>query len=350
MIGLIILLLVIIIIAVEGVSLNGRSRSLPVTFSVDTRLVEPGETATLYYTVSNPSKLPVFYVGFSLYLRPDVTVMEGEEFRSIHVSKTDIGTSVSHHFFLPAYGRFKGKVQISLQGRGIHELGEYFVETGDFFGIFPIVFSERISRRIICTSEKTQEADTDFYGGDLGDISVRRFIMDDPTMLLGYREYTGNEPMKQISWNQTAKTGRLMVRQNDFTTDRSCVVLVNMYSSLRPEMEECMKLVRTVCEQLEEANVPYELMTNGDLLSVPEGTGREHLFFILKKIGLSRLMGFNTFDNLVDRCIRRRRSNCRHIVITPSVEQGVQAQIDHLGRYLDMRPVVLTPAERGTAL
>ncbi len=350
MIGLILLLLVIIIIAVEGVSLRGRSRSLPVEFSVDTRLVEPGETATLYYTVSNPSRLPVFYVGFSLYLDPDVTVMEGEEFCNAHVSKTDIGISVGHHFFLPAYGRFKGKVRIALKGRGVHELGQYFVETGDFFGLSPIIASERISRRIICTSEKSREIDSEFYGGDLGDISVRRFIMDDPTMLLGYREYTGNEPMKQISWNQTAKTARLMVRQNDFTTDRCCVVLVNMYSSLRPQMEECLKLVRTVCEQLEDARVPYELISNGDLLSVPEGTGREHLFSVLKKIGLSRLMGFNTFDSLVEHCIRKRRSNCCHIVITPSVEAKLQAQIEHLGHYTDMRPLVITPVERGSAL
>ena len=57
---------------------------------------------------------------------------------------------------------------------------------------------------------------------------MRRFILDDPSLLVGYREYTGREPMKQISWNQTAKTGRLTVRQNDHTTDRIAMVIVNM--------------------------------------------------------------------------------------------------------------------------
>ena len=133
--------------------------------------------------------------------------------------------------------------------------------------------------------------------------------MDDPTMFLGYREYTGREPMKQISWKQTAKAGRLMVRVNDYTSDRVVTILVNMYSSLRPQLENCLKLVRTVCEQLEEAKIPYELMTNGDLLSVHEGMGREHLFYILRRIGISRLAGFTSFGSLIDRCVRRRRSS-----------------------------------------
>ena len=113
MITLVIFLLVIILIAVEAVSVWGNRRSLPVEFSVDTRLVEPGETATLYYTVSNPHRLPIFYVGFSLYLDLDVTVSEDAEFCSAHVRKTDTGTSVSYRFFLPAYGRFPSLREIA---------------------------------------------------------------------------------------------------------------------------------------------------------------------------------------------------------------------------------------------
>ena len=343
MITLIIFLLVLIILVIEGISVWGNKRSLQVEFDADTTLVEPGEAATLYYTVRNPYRLPVLYVGFSLFLSPEVTVREGKEFCRLHVSSTDTGTRVEHKFFLPGRREFRGKMHFSLSRRGPHDLGKCYVETGDFLGIFPVLREDRITKRIVCTSDKCSADELEFPGGEIGDISVRRFIIDDPTMLLGYRDYTGREPMKQISWNQTAKVGKLMVRQNDYTTDRVAVVLVNMYTSQRQLLESCLKIVRTVCEQLEDAKIPYEMMSNGDLLSVPEGIGREHLFFILRKIGLSRLSGYNTFGSLVERCVRRRRSNCCHIIITPAAEAEIRGQIDYLGSHVDSRPVVIVP-------
>ena len=338
-------MLVIIILVVEGISVWGNKRELPVEFDLDTTLVEPGETATLYYSVQNPHRLPLLFVGFSLYLATDVTVCEDRDFYRLHVSANDTGTSVRHHLYLPAYSKFSGKVRFSLSSRGIHDLGQYFLETGDYLGLYPLINSGIIGKRIVCTSEKYSGGKLKFPGGELGDISVRRFIMDDPTMLLGYREYTGREPMKQISWKQTAKTGKLMVRQNDYTTDSVVTILVNMYSSLRPQMENCLKLVRTVCEQLEEAKIPYELMSNGDLLTVPEGIGREHLFFILRRLGLSRLSGFTGFGSLVDRCVRRRRGNSCYIIITPAVGPEENTLIDYLGCHVDSRPIVMIPDE-----
>ena len=349
MITLILLLLVIIIVVIEAVSLWGNKRQLEVEFDVDTTLVEPGETATLYYTVSNPHRLPLLYVSLSLYLDADATVCEDKEFCRLHVRKDSAGTKVGHHFYLLAHHKFSGRLHFSLNKRGPHEIGQFFLETGDFLGLYPIIRNESINKKIVCTCEKCGTDEPEFPGGEIGDISVRRFIIDDPTMLLGYREYTGREPMKQISWKQTAKVGKLMVRQNDYTTDRVAVVMVNMYSSQRSQLEDCLKLVRTVCEQLEDARIPYEMMSNGDLLSIPEGIGREHLFFILRRLGLSRLMGYTAFSSLVDRAVCRRRSNCCYIVITPAIESEMMALIDYLSRYVDSRPVVIVPGEKEAA-
>ena len=350
MITIIILLLMVILIVIEVVSLWGNRRPLQVDFDVDTTLVEPQETATLYYTVTNPHRIPLLFVGLSLYLEPDASVREDKEFIRVHVTRHETGTNVKHSFFLPARSRFSGKLHISLSRRGIHDLGKYFLETGDFLGLSPIIYNGQITKKIICTSEKCPEEDLDFPGGEIGDISVRRFIIDDPTMLLGYRDYTGREPMKQISWNQTAKVGRLMVRQNDFTTDRIAMILVNMVSTMRPQMEECLKIVRTVCEQLEDAKIPYAMMSNGDLFSIREGIGREHLFFILRRIGIARPAGFMSFESVVESCVDRRRSNCCYIVITPSVSPETASVIEYLGSHAETRPVVMVPDGNGASV
>ncbi len=345
MITILLFLIVAIVLVVEAVSLWGNTRRLEVEFDVDTTLVEPGEIATLRYAVRNPHPLPLLFVGFSLYLEPEVKVCEDAAFCRQHVAKRDTGTKVGHHFFLPAHGVFTGKVRFSLNRRGLRELGRCFVETGDFLGLFPIINADPISKKVVCTAEKCSEEELSFPGGEMGDLSVRRFILDDPTMLLGYRAYTGREPMKQISWNQTAKVGQLMVRQNDFTTDRVALILVDMDDLLRLQMEHCLKLVRTVTEQLEAAKIPYGLMSNGDLLSIPEGVGREHLFFILRRLGLSRLTRFTGFPSLIERCVRMRRSNCSYIVIAPEDSPERRAWIEYLGSHVDSQPVVLVPGE-----
>ena len=346
MITLILFLFVVFILVIEAVSLWGSSFRPTVEFDVDTTLVEPGEITTLYYTVHNPYRLPLLFIGFSLQLGARVTLCgDGDPLR-LHANGDRSGARVDHNLFLPAHGSFNGRLKFSLNERGLQELGRYAVQTGDYLGLYPIVYMDVIGRRIVCTSEKGVAENLELLGGEIGEQSVRRFILDDPTMLLGYRDYTGLEPMKQISWNQTAKVGRLMVRQHDYTTDRVAAVLVNMDCKRSAALEECLKLIRAVCEQLEESKIPYELISNGDLLSAPLGIGRAHLFFILRRLGLSKPVGFTTFESLVGRCVRRRRGNCTYIVITPEAGPDVRPLIDYLGRHTDSRPIVMIPDAR----
>ena len=52
------------------------------------------------------------------------------------------------------------------------------------------------------------DSSADVLSGFLGDVSVRRFIYEDPVLTTGFREYTGREPMKHISWTQSARGPR----------------------------------------------------------------------------------------------------------------------------------------------
>ena len=164
-------------------------------------------------------------------------------------------------------------------------------------------------------------------------------------MLRGYREYSGREPMKQISWLQSARTGTLTVRQNDFTVDRNVTILFNMEAEAPRIMEHCLELLRQVSETLDASRIPYTLLSNGDLSSLSEGVGRGHLHFVQRKIGLSRLTSYYSFSTLVDRCLRRRSNNNSYIVITPTRRAEVQAALQLLQRYSDHALCVLYGGE-----
>jgi hypothetical protein len=337
----------ILLALVAQLSRRDDLRELLVDFSIDSTLIEPDEQISLRYSVRNNSRWPVLYAALTLQIEPGIRVCEDEAWLQRNTRRDSMGTQIRRHFFLMPRKKTSGRLRVCCTRRGQYRIGRYYLMRGDFMGLDPVLRSGDLGLRLICTARRCEIPAPETLGGVMGEVPVRRFILDDPCMLRGYREYTGREPMKQISWKQTAKVGRLMVRQNDYTTDRVAVVMVNMDSSQRPQLEECLKLVRTVCEELEEKKVPYELMSNGDLLSIPEGIGRGHLFFILRRLGMSRLAGFTTFESLVERCVRRRRSNCSYIVITPLLGPEGKSLIGRLSRHIDSRPIVMVPGAKG---
>ena len=345
MIPFVILFSILGLVLIEYFSRREDLRHLHVTFELDSQLVEPGEVIFLHYTVHNTSPFPLLYSGLTMRLDPVFRVCEDEEWMRRHAAVDFTGTRVDHHFYLLPRRKFTGKLRFCVTERGLFDFGKYYIEFGDFLGLRPVICSDEIGLRIICTAPQCETPEIEARGGEMGDVSVRRFILDDPSMILGYREYTGREPMKQISWNQTAKANRLMVRQNDFTTDRIAAVIVNMDPTHRPWMEKSLSLTRTVCEKLEAAKIPYALQSNGDLFTLAEGLGKNHLFFIQRRIGLSRLTGYTEFALLIEHCIRQRRMGCTYIVITPELNAECQAAVDRLGRFSDQAPIVLSGEE-----
>ena len=345
MIPVVLLFTVLFLALIEIASRREDFRNLSVDFSLDTKLSEPGETVTLRYTVQNTSALPMLFVGFSLRLDPAFTPEEDEAYMRQHIVSDFLGTRLSHHFFLAPKRQFSGKLRFSVRQRGLYDVGKYYLEIGDFMGLKPREYSENVNLRIICTAAPCPVPAIRALGGELGSVSVRRFLHDDPTMVLGYREYSGREPLKQISWNQSAKAGRLIVRRNDFTTDRTAVVIVNIDPTSRKLMEHCLSLTGSVCQLLEREKIPYAMMSNGDLHSLTEGLGSSHLFFIQRRIGLSSHTGYVDFSSGVEDCIRCRKPSRTHIVITPELDGDTQAAVRRLARYTDREPVILCAQE-----
>ncbi len=339
---LFVLICTLIVIAVlERLSRREDLRRLYVTISADMDLVEPGEIVTLRYTVCNTGRLPVLSVGFGLQFDGAVTVREDEAWLARHVTNSLYGERVDFHFYLLPRRRFSGKLRLSLKKRGVIDLGRYYLETGDLLGMNPTVRSREMDVRIVCTAPALPLDQPETLGGLLGDVSVRRFIHEDPSMLTGYRDYTGREPMKQISWVQTAKAGQLTVRVYDHTVDHNVTLLVNMQAASPQVSERCLSLTRTVCETLEKGKIPYALRSNGDLQSLREGLGRGHLHFILRRIGLSRLAGYRSFADLVDQSIAHRRIGESYIVVTPALSAAGEQALRRLQTVSDTKLCVL---------
>ncbi|MEA4822617.1 MAG: DUF58 domain-containing protein [Clostridiaceae bacterium] len=132
---------------------------------------------------------------------------------------------------------------------------------------------------------------------------MQRFILEDPFLVAGAKEYQSSDPLNRIHWNATAEAGKLMTRKNEYTTDTNVLVVLNIRSReaesievLDPETAE--KGIRVAAGLFRRAlaeGVMIGLATNGrtengnDIFVSPVLSGFNHVRELLTDLARIRL-------------------------------------------------------------
>ncbi len=322
--------LAVVILLLQLLITPKASQHLWLHHTFDTVLAEPGETIAFSGRLVNDWFFPILYINFFEYM-PDGAVIAGKE-----------DNFEMHSLFLLPHRSFAHTILFTLPKRGVYKSGKYLVQTGDFLGFSSRTVSGEIRADLTVMPKRcADEPVLKILGGYIGDISVRRFILEDPVLTVGYLDYTGREPMKKISWTHSAKAGRLMVKNSDFTVDANAAVVLNMASGSEEEKEKSFEIVRTVCERLEQERIPYQFLSNGDAGNLEEGFGKKHMTRLMTNLGRSMLTGYTSFDSLIERCIRERKRSRSYFVISAPLSKADREAIARLQRYSEYEICVL---------
>jgi len=313
-------------------------KNLRYAASCDMLLAEPGQLVTFTSSVENQGPLPILYIQVLERLPAGAELQEDEVWAAEHVYSRAKEVCVKDRIYLLPYRRQVSRLRFSMPQRGWYRLGAATVSAGDFLGMRESSRQEAHSGELVVIPSRCGAPDVlRTLGGFLGDISVRRFILADPILTVGFREYTGREPLKDISWTQSARSGQLFVKQYDYTVDVTVTVLLNAEGGNRAQLEQCYRLTRTACEELEARGIPYAFRTNGDLIGpvdfisfVSEGLGRRHLQTILYGLGRANCLCMSPLESLVGKCMQSRRPNEGFLVVTPPLSPGQRALVDRL--------------------
>ena len=145
-----------------------------------------------------------------------------------------------------------------------------------------------------------------------GEIVTRRFICEDPFLCSGSREYTGREPMNRIHWGSTARQGKLMVFNNEFSTANRVLILLNLQKSAggdpRPpviaDTETMIKAAAFMLNMYSQHGISVSFGTNGSGKILAEGgtTEEDYLKILrcLSEIENTCDMDFGDFCNCID--------------------------------------------------
>lgn len=327
---------------------------------VDRVAVDPDESFEIVTTVQNGGRLPVFFLRVQETLPGEIELKgEGFELRR----EREICRLVWSCYLMPRQ-KLERRVRASLPRRGRYFLRGGMLSGGDFLGLEENNLSVQLMREVVVMPRPAPRPAIDrLLGGLLGDRSVNRFIMEDPVLTLGFREYTGREPQKAISWPVSARMGRLMVKKYDYTIEQTATVLLNVEcdeEGRAPDparIEACFSLARAVCEALEEKGVQYGFLTNataagamGLWSSIADGLGAGHLYAILEGLGRATYARTEPFSVTLERAARRAGQGRTHIVVSPRERCFYGHGLSRLRELSGQDVLVLTPdseAEEG---
>lgn len=292
----------------------------------DVQVAEPDEPFQVRVTLKNKSR------RFVPFLRVSEGFEEGFDPLDCGAPRDSRGVCrVEFTTWLRPRQSVTRAIPLTIHARGRYVLREFQLYTGDFLGLHEEMKTcGRFNEVVVAPREVHVEGLTELFGGFLGDVSVNRFILEDPVLTLGYREYTGREPMKAISWTQSARTGGLMVKKYDYTLEPTVSVVLNVDAG-QPGQEElvetCFSLARTVCSQLEQRGVKYDFTSNAILAGAPsdpgtggEGLGPRHYSGVLEHLGRATCTPGISLERLLEKKALRGAAAGR-VLITPGTER-----------------------------
>ncbi len=239
---------------------------------------EPNEVFTVYSTVTNLSRHRAPTLRVEEHFPPKLEICEAQQF-AVRNFAGDYRLYLST-VLLRKRQRVRRSLKASIPARGTYVFGDSYFRAGDFLGVREYVYPKENREFIVIYPPKLEREDfTRTFTNALDDLARQKRLLEDPLSVCGYREYTGREPLRAISWKQTAVRGELIVKEYDPTWRQAVAIALDLeyhgeFDLHRARQEFCFSMARTICEYLEDRHTEYRLSTNAILSDNTDGVLR----------------------------------------------------------------------------
>jgi hypothetical protein len=284
-----------------------------------------GDNIYLIETVYNKKLLPV------PWLKVDIHSSRWLDFAGTCSVIAQDNRRVTSSFVLRSYQKTTRRWKLKCLKRGVFTTENVTLVSGDLLK-YVISIPVKVNMclmvypEIICLEDMF--APVNFLQSDN---IVKRWIVDDPFIVSGAREYTPGDSVNRIHWPATAKEGRLMIRKNDFTSQYSLTILLNMQSKLyeyvdivyKNRVELGIKAAATLLDRALNIGAPVRFGTNGCILDDTNkmiftgiAADREHIGGLLKILARITMKNVKDFEVFLEEKIPEIENN--HIIIITS--------------------------------
>lgn len=344
--GIFLLLLVALVVAFGQSLLFGKWALSRVKYTRQFSVTEcySGDTIEMIEVIENRKLMPVFW------LRAESTIAASLRFHSTEETMDiDVGKRTQYHkslFSIGSYRRIRRTHKVICARRGLYRIDQVSLTAGDLLGMNDKSKSMPVNIELIVYPQVVtmEEIPLPSHGWQ-GDVSVRRWIVEDPFLMTGVRDYRSGDPMKRIHWKATARTGTLQVYQHDYTAEQRLVVYLNVMDKETTRdvvhdeklIEKGISYAATIVSDAVARGIPVGFGHNGMRQGKPEidvrlpiGGGREHLLAILSEMAAIELRCKLLFHDFLAQDDPITEDRCDYLLITSHVSQLAAEQIERL--------------------
>jgi len=289
-------------------------KKLTYTRSFDRSCAFEGERAELLESIENKKMLPV------PWLRAESRIPKQLHFEKEQLDAHEVSGGLYHKsiFYLSPMLKITRHHEVLLKKRGAYYAGSVVVTCGDLFSMSKREKHMDLDCGIIVYPKILSEDELpDPAHKWLGDLSVKRWIMPDPFLVNGIRDYRAGDSMKDVHWRASARTGDLRVKVHDFTSDPRAMVILNIQTSDNQwadvgeseteNMEQAIRIAATMCVRALNSGMQAGFSSNaclagmagkGECVFVPSRAGSEQTNLILTTMAqmmLHRELSFQTY-------------------------------------------------------
>ncbi|QSX04893.1 DUF58 domain-containing protein [Sedimentibacter sp. zth1] len=343
--GKFIFVLIFLAFVVEQISLIIKLDKIQYSCKPSVRSAEVSEMFEINSLLSNHGLIFIPNLEITEKLPENISINNSDK---LSILKNKDSVELTTAIFIRRRELIRRKMKVSINKRGVYAFKGCTIYSSDFLGFYKPNREIEQNKNIIIypkllENKKLLIALSNFYG----DFLVNRMLIRDPILVLGYHDYTGLEPLKSISWNQTAKRNSPIVKEYDYTQEQSVTVVLditykNDFGKSHENLETCFAMTRTVCQFLEQKKVAYNLITNACIINRDKnisninssGQGNKNFINILELLGSCTYFPVCTieifFDYLNNSTMKNSGSNNSIIYISCSQDDKTLIHLNYL--------------------
>ena len=263
------LLIIALVVTAQGqIYKHFSMRHLDYSCRLSADEVYEGDEIELIETLSNKKWLPI------PWLKVEITTSRWLDFAGSQSIVTSETRYVPSFFLMKSYHKVTRRWKVSCLRRGEHRIEKAVLVGTDLLGSGSYSKPTTVDSGVMVLPKIPDLAEIFISPNHMvGEMVVRRHLISDPFLIAGVREYADGDAMNQIHWSATARQQTLMVRNQDYTSSQSLLVLMNMQTR---RDENCQVIDRSLAElaihtcaayfdQTIQSGIPVGFMCNSSL-------------------------------------------------------------------------------------
>ena len=187
-------------------------------------------------------------------------------------------------FTVMPHQQIRRRHKVRFLHRGYYDLGSVSLTAGDMLGLTKAHKVIDLSVPVLVYPRLLDPENLPVpLSRTLGEIVRQRQLLQDPFLIRGIRPYQPGDPVRDIHWPATARTGEVHVRVHDYTARTRLLVVLNMQSEelqWRDQLsdkdtevvEYAISLVATLCVQTLQSGLAVGFATNMPMAGSKEST------------------------------------------------------------------------------